>query len=447
MNDLTPTREQRDRRTRRHGLQAQAGRGHPLHAGQGQLRRRRETAGHAARRFRPLAARACARQEDRRYRGAEGARRARRHHRRDAEDRQPRLDADARRRRADGARRRQGAVPEPGSRLRRRDRSLRGRRRHQQGGGRIRTAAAVDRSVQGDGQGCAGAARGSRRQDHGRPRPAQAPQPHLRVDRRRQGNDRRCFQEGRGDDQGDDLLSSHPSVAAGDLPVRLLVRQDQGRADDLGHLPGAACHPDRRGADRENSGAEDPCDLAGHRRRLRQQGRRLSRLYLRRGGFDRHGEAGEMGRGPHREPDRDLVRARLSHDDRDRRDQGGQGHRPARPRAGRSRRVRRLRRSVEMAGRLLQHRDGIVRLPDRASCGRRHLHQQGAGRRRLSLLVPRHRGGVLHRARDGYPGAEARHGSGGTAAEEFHQAGAVPVSLGASAGNTIPATIIRPCAR
>ena len=104
--------------TRRHGLQAQAGRGHPLHARQGQLRRRPETAGHAARRFRPLAACACARQEDRRHRGAEGAGRARGHHRRDAEDRQPRLDADARRRRADGAGRRQGAVPEPGGRLR-----------------------------------------------------------------------------------------------------------------------------------------------------------------------------------------------------------------------------------------------------------------------------------------------------------------------------------------
>ena len=51
---------------RRHGLQAQAGRGHPLHARQGQLCRRPEAAGHAARRFRPLAACACARQVDQR---------------------------------------------------------------------------------------------------------------------------------------------------------------------------------------------------------------------------------------------------------------------------------------------------------------------------------------------------------------------------------------------
>ncbi len=52
------------RRPRRHGLQAQAGRRHPLHARQGQLRRRRQTAGYAARRFCPLAARACTRQVD-----------------------------------------------------------------------------------------------------------------------------------------------------------------------------------------------------------------------------------------------------------------------------------------------------------------------------------------------------------------------------------------------
>ena len=203
-------------------------------------------------------------------------------------------------------------------------------------------------------------ARGPRRQDDRRARPAQAPQPHLRMGRRRQGSDRRRLQEGGGDDQGDDQLSPRPSVAAGDLPVRLLLRQDQGRADDLGHLPGAACDPHRGVADRQIAGAEDPCDLARHRRRLRQQGRRLSRLYLRGCRLHRHRQAGEMGRGPHREPDRDLVRARLSHDDRNRRDQGRQGHGPARACARRPRRVRRLRRPVEMAGRLLQHRHRLL---------------------------------------------------------------------------------------
>ena len=226
--------------------------------------------------------------------------------------------------------------------------------------------------------------------------------------------------------------------------MRLLVRQDQGRTVDLGHVPGAACDPHRGGADRENSRAQDPCDLARHRRRFRQQGRRLSRLHLRRGGLDRDRQAGQMGRGPHREPDRDVVRARLPHDHRDRGDQGRQGHRPARSRAGRSRRVRRLRRSVEMAGRLLQHRHGILRLPDRASGGRRHLHQQGAGRRRLSLLVPGDGGGLLHRARHGYPGAKARDGSGRIAAEEFHQGRSSSRITRRWAGNTIPATTTPP---
>ena len=279
------------------------------------------------------------------------------------------------------------------------DRPLCRRRRHQHGRGRIRSAAGVIdpfKAMDADApvlrEDLAG-------KTDRRAWPAQAPQPHLRLEGRRQGPDRRRVPQGGGDDQGDDLLSPHPSVAAGDLPVRLLVRQDQGRADDLGHVPGAACDPHRGGADRQNSRAQDPRHLARYRRRLRQQGRRLSGLYLRGGRLDRHRQAGEMGRGPHREPDRDLVCARLPHDHRDRRDQGRQGHRPARPCAGRSRRVRRLRRSVEMAGRLLQHRHRLVRLPGRASGGRRRLHQQGAGRRRLSLLVPGDRGGLLHRAR------------------------------------------------
>jgi len=41
-----------------------------------------------------------------------------------------------------------------------------------------------------------------------------------------------------------------------------------------------------------------------------------------------------------------------------------------------------------------------------------HLHQQGAGRGCLSLLVPGDRSCVLHRTRDGYPCAKTRDGSG-----------------------------------
>ena len=59
MTTATLTREAARSQARRHGLQAQAGGGHPLHPGQGQLHRRSEAARHAVRRFRALAVRAC----------------------------------------------------------------------------------------------------------------------------------------------------------------------------------------------------------------------------------------------------------------------------------------------------------------------------------------------------------------------------------------------------
>ncbi len=58
---------------------------------------------------------------------------------------------------------------------------------------------------------------------------------------------------------------------------------------------------------------------------------------------------------------------------------------------------------------------GSYDIPAAHVVGRRRLHQQGAGRRRLSLLVPGHRGQLHDRAHRGRAGAEARHGPGGTA--------------------------------
>ena len=86
-------------------------------------------------------------------------------HRRRPEAAQPALHADAGRRRAGGAGRREGAVPEPGGRLRRRRRPLHRRRRGRAGRGRVRGADAAGRPVQGDGAGRAGAARGHQGQD------------------------------------------------------------------------------------------------------------------------------------------------------------------------------------------------------------------------------------------------------------------------------------------
>jgi aerobic carbon-monoxide dehydrogenase small subunit len=368
-----------------------------------------------------------ARVKDRYVESRGGARRRRGDHGRDAEDGEPRLDADARRRRADGARRRQGAVPEPGGRLRRCVQPGSGRRRCRTGRRRLRASAGEHRSAEGDGQGRADRPRGRQGQDGRLPRSAQASEPHLHLGGRRQGRRGRGVRQRRGEDQGVHPVSALPSLAAGNLPVRRLVRQDQGRADALGHLPGAARHPHRRIADLQDSRAQDPCDRAGHRRRLRQQGRRIPRLHLRHRRLDRHRRAGEMGRGPHREPVDDSLRSRLPHDDGDCLHQGRQDHGPSRLHHRRPRRLRRLRQRFEVAGRALFHRLGLVRYPGRLLHGRRRLYQQGAGRCRLPLLVPRHRSCLRDRARHGHPGAKARNGPGRSPAEEPDQAGAIPV--------------------
>ena len=51
----------------------------------------------------------------------------------------------------------------------------------------------------------------------------------------------------------------------------------------------------------------------GHRRRLRQQGADLPGLRRRDGGLAADRPAGEVGRGPHRQPDLDRLRPRLPH--------------------------------------------------------------------------------------------------------------------------------------
>ena len=103
----------------------------------------------------------------------------------------------------------------------------------------------------------------------------------------------------------------------------------------------------------------------------------------------------------------DRVCPRLPHDRRARGDQGRQDHRAALPRAGRSRRVRRLRRSDQVPGRVLPHLHRVLRHPGRACDRRRRLHQQGAGRGRLPLLVPGHRGVLSDRAHGRRAGAQA----------------------------------------
>ena len=80
------------------------------------------------------------------------------------------------------------------------------------------------------------------------------------------------------------------------------------------------------------------------------------------------------------------------------------------------------------------------------TCARR-VHQQGAGRRRVPLLVPHHRGVVPHRAAGADRGLRAGHRSRRDAVQELHPARAVPVRRRRPASCTTPATTPPRCAR
>ena len=121
------------------------------------------------------------------------------------------------------------------------------------------------------------------------------------------------------------------------------------------------------------------------------------------------------------------LRPRLPDARRGRRHEGRPHPGGARPHAGRPRRLQRHRAAHEVPGRVLPHLHRLVRLRGGPLQGHRRLHEQGARRRGLPLLLPRHRGGVPDRAADRLPGGRARHRSRGAADEELHPARAVPV--------------------
>ena len=113
----------------RHRLQPQRKEDARLIQGKGNYVDDVTPAGHAARRLRPQPLWPCADQEHRREQGQGAAGRACRADRQRPEAVEPALHADAGRRRAGGAGGQEGAVPEPGGRLRHRRRPLhRGRR-------------------------------------------------------------------------------------------------------------------------------------------------------------------------------------------------------------------------------------------------------------------------------------------------------------------------------
>ena len=121
----------------------------------------------------------------------------------------------------------------------------------------------------------------------------------------------------------------------------------------------------------------------------------------------------------HRQPDLHRLRPRRLPQGRAGAAQGRQD--PRRPDAHR-RRPRRvlLRRPAEQ----VQDRADalgvrLLRRPRRAPHRARHVHQQGAGRRRLPLLVPGHRGDVLPGAHGAGGGRRPRHGPGRVPAHQL----------------------------
>ncbi len=264
--------------------------------------------------------------------------------------------------------------------------------------------------------------------------------PLIRDDKEGQ-TDNSCYQWEAGDKaatdqafaQADKVVSldthyprSHPAPAR---DVRLRRRPEPGDqpGDDLHDVAGAARHPHALRHGRRAAGGEHPGVLARHRRRLRQQGADLPRVRGGDGGVAADRQAGEVDRVAQREPDLDGLCPRLPHARRPGREERRHDPRPAREHALRPGRVLRRRPAVEVPGRAVPRRDRLVRLPGRP---RRHpgcVHQQGAGRGRVPVLVPHHGGVVPDRAARAERRLRAQHGPGGPPDEELHPARAVPV--------------------
>ena len=265
------------------------------------------------------------------------------------------------------------------------------------------------------------------RRGHPRRQGGQDRQPHLRLGGREPRGHRGRVRCGRGrGDQGHPLPARAPGPD-GDLRLGGPHGPRHREAQAVDHDAGAARAPHGLRAGRRAPRAEHPGDQPRHRRRLRQQGADLPRLRLLDRRLHRHRQAGEVDGGPLGEPHVDRVRPRLPHEGVDRRDARGQDPRRQGRRPRRSRRVQRRRPADEVPGRLLPHLHRFLRLPGGALHGEGGVHEQGAGRRGLRVLVPHHRGGVRHRADRRLPRGRAEDGPGRAAAEEPAASRAVPV--------------------
>ncbi len=213
------------------------------------------------------------------------------------------------------------------------------------------------------------------------------PQPHLHLGRWRQGGDRRRLRRRAGDGEGARLLPPRASLPAGNLRLRRQLRPGARRARHLHHFAGAARGAYRGVAVVGHSRKQGAHRQPRHRRRLRQQGAHLPGLRVRHRVEHRAGQAGEVGRGPHREHFFHRFCAGLPYGRRACRHKGRQDHRSSRERGGRPRRLRCLRRPHQVPGRPVPYLLGLVRHPGRVRQRQGRIHQQGTGRRGVPLAA------------------------------------------------------------
>ena len=126
---------------------------------------------------------------------------------------------------------------------------------------------------------------------------------------RRQGGHRPGVRPGRRGLEAEAALPALAPVADRVLRLDRRLRPGDREADRLHDHAGAAHHPRGGGARGRAARAHDPDHLAGHRRRVRQQGAGLPGLRLLDPVLDPARQAGEVDRGQVRQPDLHRVRA------------------------------------------------------------------------------------------------------------------------------------------
>ena len=183
-----------------------------------------------------------------------------------------------------------------------------------------------------------------------RPDREQQDEPHLPLGSRRQGRHRARDGVEPEADQAAPLVPALSSRAARAVRLRRVLRHD-GAAAVPRDVAGAARLSHGAVARHRHSRGQDPRDLAGSRRRLRQQGAGLSRIRVRDRRRAQDRTTGQVDRDAHGEPDEHRLRPRLPHGRGDWRDRRRQGHGAARRDDGRSRRVRCGCRSHQVPGR------------------------------------------------------------------------------------------------